>query len=209
MFNNILVAYDGSSSSRAAVDRALELAKASNAEVTLLTVAPSVAPLVGLSGVSIEELDAELRQWAGRTAREGAATASNGLTVHTVTRSGHIGEEIVAQIEAGGYDLVVLGSRGRGRLTSELCGKTGCETTTFSSAGGLKVSRSVMYLPLCGGGVDCGVDCVGGRCGALGLKGDIPASERLKVPESPVVRSWWRSSSTARSSPMPKWWAIS
>jgi nucleotide-binding universal stress UspA family protein len=122
MFNNILVAYDGSSSSRAAVDRALELAKASNAEVTLLTVAPSVAPLVGLSGVSIEELDAELRQWAGRTAREGASTASNGLNVHTVTRSGHIGEEIVAQIEAGGYDLVVLGSRGRGRLTSELFG---------------------------------------------------------------------------------------
>jgi len=55
MFNNILVAYDGSSSSRAAVDRALELAKASNAEVTLLTVAPSVAPLVGLSGVNVEE----------------------------------------------------------------------------------------------------------------------------------------------------------
>src|SRR4051794_4976568 len=116
MFNNILVAYDGSSSSRAAVDRALELAKANNAEVTLLTVAPSVAPLVGLSGVSIEELDAELRQWAGRTAREGASAASNGLNVHTVTRSGHIGEEIVAQIEAGGEDPVVLGPRRRGRL---------------------------------------------------------------------------------------------
>jgi nucleotide-binding universal stress UspA family protein len=122
MFNNILVAYDGSSSSRAAAQQALELAKANNAQVTVLSVAPSVAPLAGLSGVSLDELAAELQQWAERTAREGASMAPNESKVHTVTRSGHIGEEIVAEIEAGGYDLVVLGSRGRGRLTSELFG---------------------------------------------------------------------------------------
>jgi nucleotide-binding universal stress UspA family protein len=122
MFNNILVAYDGSSSSRAAVQQALELAKANNAHVTVLSVAPSVAPLAGLSGVSVGELDTELLQWAERTAHEAASTAPSELDVHTVTRSGHIGEEIVAEIEAGGYDLVVLGSRGHGRLTSELFG---------------------------------------------------------------------------------------
>jgi nucleotide-binding universal stress UspA family protein len=121
MFNNILVAYDGSPSSRAAAQQGLELAKASNANVTVLSVAPSVAPLAGLGGVSIDELGAELRQWAEETAREGAAIAPE-VNVHTVTRSGHIGEEIVAEIEAGGYDLVVLGSRGRGRLASELFG---------------------------------------------------------------------------------------
>jgi nucleotide-binding universal stress UspA family protein len=122
MFNKILVAYDGSSSSRAAVQQAFELAGANNAQVTVLSVAPSVAPLAGLGGVNIGELDAELEQWAEQTVREGAATAPTDLNVHTVTRSGHIGEEIVAEIEAGGYDLVVLGSRGRGRLTSELFG---------------------------------------------------------------------------------------
>jgi nucleotide-binding universal stress UspA family protein len=122
MFDSILVAYDGSSSSRAAVQQAFELAKANDARVTVLSVAPSVAPLAGLSGVSIDALGAELEQWAERTAREGASTAPDELSVQTVTRSGHIGEEIVAEIEAGGYDLVVLGSRGRGRLTSELFG---------------------------------------------------------------------------------------
>ena len=122
MFNNILVAYDGSSSSRAAAQQALELAQANNAQVTVLSVAPSVTPLAGLSGVNIEQLDAELKQWAERTAREGASTAPNDVKVHTVTRSGHPGEQIVAEIEAGGYDLVVLGSRGRGRLTTELFG---------------------------------------------------------------------------------------
>jgi nucleotide-binding universal stress UspA family protein len=122
MFNNILVAYDGSSSSQAAAQQALELAKGNNAQVTILSVAPSVAPFAGLGGVNIEELAAELQKWAERTAREGASTAPSELNVHTVTRSGHTGEEIVAEIEAGGYDLVVLGSRGRGRLTSELFG---------------------------------------------------------------------------------------
>lgn len=122
MFNNILVAYDGSSSSRAAAEQAFELAHANNAQVTVLTVAPSVAPLAGLAGVSLDELGAELKQWAERNAREGSSTAPTELNVRTVTRSGHIGEEIVAEIEAGGYDLVVLGSRGRGKLTSELFG---------------------------------------------------------------------------------------
>ena len=122
MFNNILIAYDGSPSSRAAAEQAFELAKANNAQVTVLSVAPSVAPLASFGGVSIEELGAELARWAEQTSREAASTAPNELNVHTVTRSGHIGEEIVAEIEAGGYDLVVLGSRGRGRLTSELFG---------------------------------------------------------------------------------------
>ena len=122
MFNNILVAYDGSSSSQAAVQQALELAKGNNAQVTILSVAPSVAPFAALGGVNIDELGAELQAWAERTVREGASTVPDELNVHTVTRSGHIGEEIVAEIEAGGYDLVVLGSRGRGRLTSELFG---------------------------------------------------------------------------------------
>src|SRR5438445_4081085 len=106
MFTNILVAYDGSSSSRAAAQQAFELAKANNAHVTVLSVAPSIAPLASLSGTSLDELGTELKQWAERTARDGAATAPTELNVQTVTRSGHIGEEIVAETEAGGYDLV-------------------------------------------------------------------------------------------------------
>src|SRR5437764_9513448 len=107
MFKNILVAYDGSSSSRAAVRQAFELGKADNTQVTVLSVAPSVAPLAGLSGVSIDELGAERQRWAERTAREAASAAPSEVNVRTVTRRGHLGEERGAEGEAGGYALVV------------------------------------------------------------------------------------------------------
>jgi nucleotide-binding universal stress UspA family protein len=122
MFTNILVAYDGSDSSRAAVRQAFELAESNDGHVTVLTVAPSVAPLVALGGVSVDQLRDDLEHWSHRTAAEAVAAAPEGLAVRAVERSGHIGEEIVAEIEAGGYDLVMLGSRGRGRLSSELLG---------------------------------------------------------------------------------------
>jgi len=41
-----------------------------------------------------------------------------GLPVTTVLRRGNPGAEIVGQIERGEHDLIVMGSRGRGRVTS-------------------------------------------------------------------------------------------
>jgi nucleotide-binding universal stress UspA family protein len=42
--------------------------------------------------------------------------------VTTVVRGGDPGQEIVAQINEGRHDLVVLGSRGRGRIASGVLG---------------------------------------------------------------------------------------
>ena len=44
------------------------------------------------------------------------------MIVHHVERSGRIGEEIVKEIEERNYDLVVLGSRGRGRVEANVLG---------------------------------------------------------------------------------------
>ncbi len=122
MFEKILVAYDGSPTSREALAQAYELAQTEHAEVTVVTVAPSVAPLAALAPVSIDGLRAELDDWAGAKLREAEAAAPDGLIVHTVQRSGQVGEEVVAEIESGGFDLVVLGSRGHGRIASEILG---------------------------------------------------------------------------------------
>ena len=122
MFRNILVAYDGSPTSRNALTQAYELAQAEDADVTVVTVAPTVAPLVALAPVSVEGLRAELDLWAKTKLDEARVAAPAGLTVRTVERTGHVGDEIVGEIESGDYDLIVLGSRGHGRLTTEILG---------------------------------------------------------------------------------------
>lgn len=122
MFNNILIAYDGSPTSRTALAQAYELAQAEDADVTVVTVAPTVAPLAAMAPVSVEGLRDELEQWARARLDEAKAAAPAGLTVRTVERNGHVGDEIVAEIESAEYDLVVLGSRGHGRLTTEILG---------------------------------------------------------------------------------------
>jgi nucleotide-binding universal stress UspA family protein len=122
MFSNILVAYDGSPTSRSALRQAYELAQAEDADVTVVTVAPTVAPLAAIAPVSVEGLREELDRWARTKLDEATAAAPDGLTVRAVERRGHVGDEIVAEIESGDYDLVVLGSRGHGRLTNEILG---------------------------------------------------------------------------------------
>jgi nucleotide-binding universal stress UspA family protein len=122
MFSKILVAYDGSPTSRSALKQAYELAEAEDADVTIVTVAPTVAPLAALAPVSVDGLRDELDQWARAKLAEAKEAAPADLTVRTVERTGHVGDEIVAEIESGDYDLVVLGSRGHGRLTTEILG---------------------------------------------------------------------------------------
>jgi nucleotide-binding universal stress UspA family protein len=122
MFSKILVAYDGSPTSRSALKQAYELAEAEDADVTVVTVAPTVAPLAALAPVSVEGLRDELDQWARTKLAEAKDAAPADLTVRTIERTGHVGDEIVAEIQSGEYDLVVLGSRGHGRLTTEILG---------------------------------------------------------------------------------------
>jgi len=122
MFSNILVAYDGSPTSRSALTQAYELGQAEGADVTVVTVAPSVAPLAAIAPVSVEGLRAELDRWARTKLDEARAAAPDGLAVRAVERKGHVGDEIVAEIESGDYDLVVLGSRGHGRPATEILG---------------------------------------------------------------------------------------
>jgi nucleotide-binding universal stress UspA family protein len=122
MFRDILVGIDGSPSSRRALEHAADLARAGNAKLTLITVAPPVASYVTLAGVSIEEMRAELDEWARRLLEKAAALLPDGVVAHRVQKTGSAGPRIVEEIERGTYDLVVLGSRGRGRAQEGLLG---------------------------------------------------------------------------------------
>ncbi len=122
MFLNILVAVDGSSSASTALQQAVDLARAQNSKLTLITVAPPAASYVTLAGTSIERMNAELEKWADTTVKEAAASLPEDVIARTLRRIGRAGEEIVAELDRGGYDLVVLGSRGRGAAREGLLG---------------------------------------------------------------------------------------
>jgi nucleotide-binding universal stress UspA family protein len=122
MFLSILVALDGSPSSWRALEHAVDLARAGNAKLSLITVAPPLSGYVTLAGVSQETMQAELDKWAADILDEAVRTFPDDVIAHRVQRSGHPGPEIVRELERGDYDLIVLGTRGRGRAQEGLLG---------------------------------------------------------------------------------------
>ncbi len=44
------------------------------------------------------------------------------VVAHTIQHAGEVGPEIVKELNRGSYDLIVLGSRGRGRAQEGLLG---------------------------------------------------------------------------------------
>jgi nucleotide-binding universal stress UspA family protein len=122
VFLNILVAVDGSRSSHLALESAVELARSMGSKLTIVTVAPPLAHYVTFAGVSSETMRKELDRWAEQIVDEAAALVPDDVIAHRVQRTGHAGPEILAEIKRGGYDLAVLGSRGRGRAQEGLLG---------------------------------------------------------------------------------------
>jgi nucleotide-binding universal stress UspA family protein len=122
VFLNILVALDGSQSSKRALEHAIELARAGNSKLTLIAVAPYASSLVTLAGVTSEAMQRELDEWADGVLRESEDAVPDDVIAHRVRRAGVAGREIVDELDRGGYDLVVLGTRGRGRAQEGLLG---------------------------------------------------------------------------------------
>jgi nucleotide-binding universal stress UspA family protein len=92
-----------------------------NSLVTLIAVAPPVAQYAALAA-STETLRKELDDWAEGVLAEATAAVPQDVIAHTVQRQGDPGPQIVEELRRGDYDLVVLGSRGRGRTREGLIG---------------------------------------------------------------------------------------
>ncbi len=125
----ILVATDGSEHSERAVSEAVKIAKPMNAELHALFVKDLefVMRTAGTSPTYAEKLiravDSRLEE-EGRKALEKARNIcrENGLEISIHIAQGHPAEVICHEAKEGGYNLIVLGSRGLGRLNELFLG---------------------------------------------------------------------------------------
>jgi nucleotide-binding universal stress UspA family protein len=125
VFRSILVALDSSPTAQRALEEATELAQALHSRLTIIAVAPDVPSYAYRSGVDVKALEREARAETDKLLRDAVAALPEDLPVTTVLQHGHAGERIVEQIKGGGHDLLVMGSRGRGRVATNLFGSVG------------------------------------------------------------------------------------
>ncbi len=135
MMEKILVAVDGSADANKALAYAVELTKKFDGKITLVHVysalVPQAQPIDGLSTPAMSGTSAVLaarmaedaRKRAERILIEAEQLAKDaGVYVTKVLREGDAVNEIVAEAQAGSFDLVVLGHRGMSKLREILLG---------------------------------------------------------------------------------------
>lgn len=126
MLGSVLVAIDGSPGAGAALDEAAEIAEQARSRITLVAVAPNVSRTVAIwapipLGSAQEECDAS---WA-QLLRTAADRLPRSVPVTQLLRHGDPALSILGELRRAHYDLVVLGSRGRGPLGSLVFGSVG------------------------------------------------------------------------------------
>lgn len=121
MYRNILVAVDGSKESKLALADAVDLALDSNAKLTVLHVCTPAPAMARTSAVGAAAA-AELPEYHSKVLREMVQLVPKELPVTTLLRQGNAAHEIVKVAREYEHDLIVIGSRGRGRATAALLG---------------------------------------------------------------------------------------
>jgi nucleotide-binding universal stress UspA family protein len=65
---------------------------------------------------------AELDKWASDVLADAVQSVPEEVLAHRVQAVGHAGPEILKELQRGAYDLVVVGTRGRGRAQEGVFG---------------------------------------------------------------------------------------
>ncbi len=114
-FHRLLVAVDGSVNGELALSAAVTAARRDHATLTLIGVSTDISrwpPGPGYDATLQERVDTQ----AQRVLRDAVERIPAEIGVTTLFRRGRPGPEIVAAAEAGDYDAVMVGARGRGRV---------------------------------------------------------------------------------------------
>ena len=135
MFQNILVAIDGSADADQALTQAIDLAESEHARLTVFgaVVTPPAAAYFGGGGGLAATLARDAETETETTLREAAERVPDRVSVSTVLSREPVRLALIHQITTGRHDLVVMGSRGRGALRSVLLGSVSHYVLNHSS----------------------------------------------------------------------------
>jgi nucleotide-binding universal stress UspA family protein len=123
VFLNILVAVDGSEHAAQALRTAAQLAQEEHARLTVITAVPPAPALAQLSaaGVALVEV-ADLLGEAGKRIRSQVDDLPDDVSVQSMAVPGQPVAVILERLREGHHDLLVMGTRGLGRVGSALLG---------------------------------------------------------------------------------------
>jgi nucleotide-binding universal stress UspA family protein len=140
VFNNILVALDGSPAGQHALERAVEMAKAGTAKLHAAYVVET-GLFSSLPTDNTVEIMYNVLQKEGEAVLDKAKTESvaRGVTLTTHIKFGHAGSEIITLADKIKADLIIVGSHGKSQTDRLLIGSVSTFVVTHS-----KVSTMVV-----------------------------------------------------------------
>jgi nucleotide-binding universal stress UspA family protein len=128
----ILVAFDGSTSSKKAFRDAVDLAMTLNAKITILSVihVPDFSPSMDEIEETVDEAEKHFQPLHLELTELGQ---QNGLQIKTVIKRGHSAETIIKYASDNEIDLIVMGTRGLGGFKKMLIGSVAQKVVSYSN----------------------------------------------------------------------------
>jgi nucleotide-binding universal stress UspA family protein len=116
MFSRILAVVDGSEQGARALAVATELAVADQVRLTLMAIVPRPSPLAWGCPLSPAELRSEAERYYEAILRNAAEAVPQEVPTILLLRHGGAADRLLDEVGRDHYDLIVVGSRERGRL---------------------------------------------------------------------------------------------
>jgi nucleotide-binding universal stress UspA family protein len=121
-YRHVLVAFDASPEAQLALAHAVAMAQVYRAKVALVAVVPPPTLLYWQAPGGMRGIHEAEQEELGKALREAADGVPDDLSVTTQLLDGDPARELLRLAREGDFDVIVMGSRGRGRVTAALLG---------------------------------------------------------------------------------------